>query len=101
MCRCDEVETCAECRRRWRARSLNNPAVSTGGNRTTEMTDRIIEKCRGENGYRVRRPGCFYSRVFLWGEFDCGTVTWQRALADARRYARTGEMPKPPANYFA
>ena len=57
-----------------------------------------IEKCDGENGYRVRNA--LGSVVFLWGEFDDCTITWQRALADARRYAKTGELPTPPQAYF-
>lgn len=59
----------------------------------------MVEKDNAEKGYRAVHNG--EERMFLWGDFDCGTVTWQRALADAKLYARTGKLPPFRHNYFA
>lgn len=47
-----------------------------------------VTKSDSERGYRVA-CGKLYdmTRVFLWGEFDCGSISWQAARAQAIRYA--------------
>lgn len=41
-----------------------------------------------DQGYAVRVPGSDHmNRIFLWGTFDEGTVSWQTARAQAVRYA--------------
>jgi hypothetical protein len=51
-----------------------------------------IERVKGERAYRVRAVlpmrGFNVTRTFLWGQLDEGDVSWQRALADAKFYAR-------------
>ena len=48
----------------------------------------IVRKSEGEQGYRVS-CGRLYdmTRVFLWGDFDCGAITWQAARKQAMTYA--------------
>jgi hypothetical protein len=50
-----------------------------------------VTKSEGENGYVVRadlpKRDLNVTRVFLWGTFDDGDISWQRARADANRYA--------------
>lgn len=50
-----------------------------------------VKKCEGENGYvvKVDLPDNEINviRVFLWGRFDCGDISWQSARAMAHRYA--------------
>ena len=50
-----------------------------------------ITRCGAESGYVVKAdlPGrdLNLTRAFLWGCFDDGDVSWQRARADAHRYA--------------
>lgn len=47
-----------------------------------------VTKSDCERGYRVA-CGKIYdmTRVFLWGEFDDCTISWQEARAHAIRYA--------------
>lgn len=50
-----------------------------------------VTKSKGEQGYIVKADlpnrDLNVTRVFLWGDFDDGDVSWQRARADAMRYA--------------
>jgi hypothetical protein len=51
----------------------------------------IMEKCHGERGYSVHYgTECdgTHARVFLWGQFDDGDVSWQQARKQARDYAK-------------
>ncbi len=47
-----------------------------------------VSKSLGESGYRVS-CGKLYdmTRVFLWGDFDECSITWQEARSQAMRYA--------------
>lgn len=48
-----------------------------------------FEKDSAERGYRVSCGKHYHmTRVFIWGEFDDGTISWQAARAHALRYAR-------------
>ena len=55
------------------------------------MTKRAITFQRDsseDQGYAVRVPGADHmNRIFLWGQFDECTITWQQARAQAMRYA--------------
>lgn len=50
-----------------------------------------VSKSEGERGYAVRVTGrkshATHNRVFLWGDFDDCTITWQAARSQAMRYA--------------
>ena len=48
-----------------------------------------FERDAGEDqGYAVRVPGADHmNRIFLWGMFDECDVSWQKARAQAMRYA--------------
>lgn len=50
-----------------------------------------VTKSEGEQGYVVKadlpKRDLRVTRVFLWGMFDEGDISWQRARSDARRYA--------------
>lgn len=41
-----------------------------------------------EDGYRVTAPGVRESKLFIWGSFDEGDVSWQSARAQAQTYAK-------------
>lgn len=48
----------------------------------------IVDKNHSERGYSVR-CGKHYDlwRTFIYGEFDCGTITWREARSAALKYA--------------
>jgi len=51
-----------------------------------------ISRSAGQDGYAVKVTGrkshATHDRVFLWGDFDDCTISWQAARAQAERYAR-------------
>lgn len=53
-----------------------------------------IKRSEGEQGYVVRVPGADHmNRVFLWGAFDDGDISWQTARVQALRYAEAFKRP--------
>lgn len=52
----------------------------------------VVERNGIEQSYAVYVGGDAdlpqYDREYIWGEFDDCTVSWQRARADAHKYAR-------------